>query len=88
MTGFAKGPFWALCGIIRWRKHSILTRNLSAKLLQIHFPFLLFLQTLNSFFSLAEKIDLTMTSKIHNYGKPCFELTVGREMTRMTPVWT
>lgn len=48
----------------------------------------LFLDSLSSFLSLAERIELTMTSEIYNYGKPCFGLTAGREMACMTPVWT
>lgn len=48
----------------------------------------LFLDSLRSSFSLAERIELTMTSEIYNYGKSCFGLTVGKEKACMTPVWT
>lgn len=49
---------------------------------------LLFLHGLSSFLSLAERIELTMTSEIYNYGKSCFGLTVGKEKACTTPVWT
>lgn len=45
----------------------------------------LFLDSLNSFLSLAERMELT---EIYNYRKPCSGLTVGRKMACMTPVWT
>ena len=48
----------------------------------------LFLDSLSSFPSLTERLELSMISETCNSGKPCSGLTLGMEKSFMTPVRT